>query len=212
MKKLLVLLLIALFVIGAVTISFAVNPAGPGYAGDTMGMATGRYVSDPQRTFRLVRNGPNGNTVLTSAALTAGNLVIWDTSIYAADGVSVCKSAVTGDSKVAGIVITAMTTEDGTTTSIYGAHGVSTATEDVGKANWGWLQTYGKSAVRATAVAAATSSRGSLSSGDAVCIGSVGGQIVTFWGSTTAANVQGNAGFALEDNANSTGYIFLKCE
>ncbi len=196
MKKLLVLSIIALFMLGAVEVSFAVNPSGPGASGDIMGMGTGRYVSDPHRTFRLVR-------ARAATTITADSMVVWDTDVVyptASDGVTVTVTSTSGDSRVAGFLVTSIASRDTT-------GGGYTATEDVGLRNWGWLQTYGKSVDKATA------STTPVTAGNAISCGPTGGSYSGYFGSTTSASTQGNAGFALETvAAGATGYIFLMCE
>ena len=193
--------------------AFAANPSGPGYAGDIMGNSTGRYAGDAQRTFRLVRNGPQSTqNMTTAAAITAGNLVIWDTTTnpYGNDGVSVALTTTSGDSRVAGMAITAIPTRDASTYSVQGAMGVTTATEDVGQANWGWIQTYGKSAVVGTVAAGSPV----VTVGEAICCGTTAGSYGG-WRANNAGSYsgQGKCGFATTTAATSgTAYIFLMCE
>lgn len=212
MKKLFIVALIALFVAGAIGVGYAVNPSGPGYAGDISGQQ-GRYAGDAQRTFRLVRHGAGSTTTWTSAAaLTAGQIVIWDSTAnpYGADGVTVTTTATTGDARVAGVIITAIPTRDASVSSIQGTLTVTTASEDVGQANWGWLQTYGLSAVKVTT---SPSTAITVAAGDAVGCGSTTGTVNKFLANASTASANGNAGFSYETiAAGSTGYIFLKCE
>jgi len=206
MKKIFVFSFIALFILGAVAISFSANPSGPGYAGDIAGMATGRYAWDSHRTFRLVRY----NAGATTTGLSSGNIVIWDTTIgfpTDADGVSVRTTTTTGDARVAGVLITDIASRDS-------SGGNYAASDDVGLKNWGWLQTYGRSAV--DVVQTTTSSGGGArvaAVGEAVCTGPVAGQITSYYASASNAGVNGNAGFALATfTTGSSARIFLKCE
>lgn len=216
MKKLFVIALVALFIGGAIGVVYAVNPSGPGGAGDVMGMYS-RYTGDAHRTFRLVRNGPASTTVWTSAtALTAGNVVIWDTTQnpYGADGISVTTTTTTADSRIAGMIVTTTPTRDASVASIQGTLPVTTATEDVGQANWGWLQTYGLSAVKATQCTTGSGGSGRVAAvGEGICTSTVAGQITSFLPSTTTATINGKGGFAMETfTTGSTGYIFLRCD
>jgi len=201
MRKFLVIALIALFAVGIYALpSFAVNPSGPGYAGDISGMATGRYASDPHRTFRLVRY--NASTQ-TNANIVAGNIVVWDTlaSPTCADGVSITLTTTSTDARVAGQMVTAIATRDAGGLTWSGNH---TASEDVGQRNWGWLQTYGLSTTNATALQAITV-------GDAIATDTTAGQIGAY--APRDAVHGGQAGFAVETMAAAgTGKIFLKCE
>jgi hypothetical protein len=210
MKKLFIVALIALFVAGAIGVGYAVNPAGPGASGDVMGMQ-GRYAGDAHRTFRLVRLGAASTTTWVSqSALTAGQLVIWDTTAnpYGADGVTVTTTTTSQDSRIAGMIITAVPTPDAN--QLQGEMVVTTASEDVGRPNWGWLQTYGLSAQKATATEAVVV-------GNAIAASTTAGQMGPFGAATGTVysnpGSQGNAGFTEETIAAAgTGYIFLKCE
>jgi hypothetical protein len=206
MKKFLVVILALALVAGVAVISHAVNPSGPGYSGDVMGMSTGRYASDPQRTFRLVRY----NAGATTTSLSSGNIVVWDTTTgfpTDADGVSVRTSTTTGDASVAGVLVTDIVSRDTT-------GGNHAASEDVGLKNWGWLQTYGRSAVAVTQTTTGSGGGARVAAvTEAVCCGPVAGQITSYYASASNAALNGNAGFALETfTTGSTGRIFIKCE
>jgi hypothetical protein len=200
MKKLFIVALIALFAIGMVDVALAAGPSGPGYSGDIMGMNTGRYASDPHRTFRMVRYG---NPTQTAVNLTAGNIVIWDTtsSPAAQDGVTVCLTTTSSDARVAGQMVTTVASRDSDTT-LTAWTGPHCASEDVGLRNWGWLQTYGLSTTNATAVQA-------IAAGSSIAADATAGQIGGFNGANTGAS----CGFTMNVMAAAgTSKIFLKCE
>lgn len=207
MKKLIVIMLALALVAGVgVGLSYAKNPSGPGYSGDIMGMATGRYASDPHRTFRLVRYA-NGSTTATQGNLSAGDIVIWDTSVTypgGSDGVSVITTTISGDPRIAGQLVTAINSRDALATgapasaSVFsGAHAAS---EDVGLQNWGYVQTYGLSCVNATSL---TTEAVGMTIGTSTTAGQI----------TSTGRAGASGGFTNEAiTAAATGRIFLKCE
>jgi len=193
MKKVIGLALVALLMCG---VAFA--RTGPGI-GDIMGQ--GKLDSDPHKVFRLVRYCPPDTTdalFSTASSLTADSIVIWDCN--SDDGVTVTTTTTSYDSAVAGVVVLAILTPD------YGTQGIS-ALDAIGKRNWGWLQTYGKSEVymQVDGVASAKS---------ALACGSKPGGATLFLGSTTSSTVQGNAGFFYDaaTAAATDVEVFLRCE
>lgn len=199
MKKLLSLVLLSLLMMG---IAFGATPGyrqspGTGYSvapgvGEIRG--SGKYISEPHRTFRLVRYVPASSGYETS--LTAESIVIWDST--SDDGVTITTTATSYDSRVAGITANIALTHE--------AWG-NTAAEDVGKRNWTWLQTYGLAEVR---VAGA----GAMKVGDALGTSVYHGEAGNFVASATNPQVQGNAGFWLDNGtaAANNVEVFLKCE
>lgn len=91
--------------------------------------------ADPVRNYMLVRFGEQG---VNTAGLTQGDVVVWD--IASDDGVSVNVVDVGGqpsvsNDAVAGVVISpTIPTQDGAG---------NTAAQDIGRRNWGYIQTYG---------------------------------------------------------------------
>lgn len=183
MKKILVISLAILFVMGIATEAFAATPGNmlsPGQ-GDKLGQ--GSLPGQAHRIFRLVRYVPASGTA-NSTTLTKDSIVIFCTT--SDDGCTITTTTTSGDSRVAGIVVQAALTPD-----VLGR----TATQDIGGRNWTWLQTYGKSQADFAAV-------NILTAGYAFgCSGEAG--MATFWPidgavSTTTA---GNAGFVFDDVA-----------
>lgn len=132
MRKRLFLLTLAALLIGGQ--AFAATPGyeqNPG-TGDILGQ--GKYQSDAHKIFRMVRYVPA--TYAGATTLAADSIVIWD--LAADDGVTVTTTTTSGDSSVAGIIVTQALTPD--------TDG-NTAAQDRGKGNWTWLQTYGLSQV-----------------------------------------------------------------
>lgn len=108
------------------------QPSPLSSAGDILGQ--GDVPSEAHKIFRFVRYVPV--TYAGSTALAADSIVVWNTSED--DGVTITTTTTSGDTAVAGIVIASIVTPD-----VSG----NTAFQDVGKRNWGWLQTYGKAQV-----------------------------------------------------------------
>ena len=211
MKKILIVALVALFIAGAVGVGFAVTASGPGKPGDIMGMDTGRYASDPHRTFRLVRYAPTGALLTT---LTQDSLVIWDsTAINGDDGVTITTTTTSGDTRVAGVLVTAINSGDVTAQVRY-------ASDDVGKKNWGWLQTYGLANVNVASTSGAPTAGYALGTG--IIAGSAGIFSSDAVGQPNFLPAKsGNAGFFYDDGTQFAKYasdadqsvkVFLKCE
>ena len=126
MKKILSLLLISLLVGG---LAFAITPGyrqSPG-TGDIMGQ--GKFIQDPHKTFRLVRYVQEDIRQANNA--TADTMVIWQTASDD-DGVTVTRTNVSNDSRVAGVIVSNALTQE---------TAGNTAAQDVGLRNWAWLQT-----------------------------------------------------------------------
>jgi hypothetical protein len=199
MKKIFILVLAALFVLSG----FAM--AAPNYSpgtGDIFG--NGTPAGESHKIFRLVRNGYVGSSVANTGGVSVDSIVIWDT--ISDDGRTVTLSTTSGDSRVAGVVVGGimLSSEAGTIGN--------TATQQIGKRNWGWIQTYGKCEVSMDATS-------SVVAGYAIGCGSQPGQASGFsplsGGATIAithAANMGMAGFAYDDAAASGANteVFLK--
>lgn len=191
MKKIIALALIAFFMAGGIAL------AGPplSYSGDVMGQ--NKYPGDPHRVFRLVHVEPCEND---TDGLAAGDVVVW--SDHLDDGVSVETTTTSGDSRVAGILATTIASDD---TSA----GIRTATEDSGKtANWGWLQTYGKSAVNPSVGTVAAGDK-AVTAGAAICASATAGTVTNFNAQLSTTNA-GILGCALDAIAvSNSGEVFI---
>jgi len=199
MKKILILVLAALFVLSGVAM------AAPNYSpgtGDILG--NGIPQGESHKIFRLVRNGYVGSTVAVTPSVSVDSIVIWDT--ISDDGRTVTLTTTSADSRVAGVVVggVLLSSEAGTIGN--------TATQHIGKRNWGWIQTYGKCEVSVDATS-------TLVAGYAIGCGTQAGQASGFAPTsggqtivaTHAANM-GMAGFAY-DNATASATdveVFLK--
>jgi len=129
MRKFFSIFIAVLLIVGMATSSHAV----PGYrqdpgTGDILGQK--KFQQDPHKIFRMVRY--TAVTHAGAATLPADSIVIWD--LTEDDGVTITTTTTSSDSAVAGITATQILTQD---------TDANTAAEDVGKDNWGWLQTYG---------------------------------------------------------------------
>lgn len=142
-KKLFLFVLAISLVSGVALAADNALSKSPG-AGDIMNQ--GRLANSPGRIFRVVRWQPlNSGSSLIQNSLTADSIVVWDTT--SDDGVTITTTLTSGDAAVAGIVPIAILTPD-----VYG----QTAAQDLGKRNWGWLQTYGLSEATIAATGAVT--------------------------------------------------------
>lgn len=129
MRKNILILIAVLLMAGTV---FAATPGyrqNPGQ-GDILGNE--KYQSDAHKIFRLVRYVQPASGFGSASTLPAGSIVVWD--VTNDDGVTVTTTTVSSDPAVAGVIVTQALTQD--TQS-------NTASQDVGKGNWTWLQTYG---------------------------------------------------------------------
>lgn len=176
MKKIFSVIVIISMLFCGVAIASPAYRQSPGI-GDILGQ--GKLPSDPHRVFRMVRYVPLASGTAGSAKLSADSICVWDT--VSDDGVTVTTTTTSYDSAVAGIIVLDILTPDEGTLG-------NTAVNDMGKRNWGWLQTYGLSevTVQADGVASVKSALGT---------GSECGKASLFVGSTTSSTVQGNAGF-----------------
>lgn len=90
------------------------------------------------RAYKLVRFG---NSTANTASISADSLVIWD--VISDDGVTIAETNISADGAIAGIVVTTIPTSDATS-------GTSAA-DDAGRRNWGYIQVEGKTQVRVLA-------------------------------------------------------------
>ena len=212
MKKLFALLLVSLLAFGTSVYGIDDNTITPGYRlGPGVGFRpdSGKYPQDPHKTFRLVRYVQGhiiGDAVLTNVEdggiLSEDSIVIWHTSFD--DGVTVTTIGISSDSRVAGIIARAV---HGQETDNLG----DTATRDVGKKNWTFLQTYGLAEVR-------LASTDSVSEGDAMGTSIEAGKATWFTGTVgelgakEVSHNQGYAGFFYDSaSASATDVqVFLK--
>ncbi len=237
MKRIVSLFVIALFVIGLCVIvnagtdtttgrtykSGLAKSPGPGIidaAGQPLGTAVKKY-RVVRFLFHQSTYGPGGSGLgaglKTNYRLSPDSIVIWDTSASGDDGVTVTTTTVTGDSRVAGVLLCGMDIR-----SVDASTNQLVATTDTDLNHWGFLQTHGLSFVNV---------EGNITSGDAIgtsnragCAGRFGTPLGTksdFWNGISAdAQYRGNAGFAFDDaagsftaaGANMKCKVFLRCE
>lgn len=192
MKKALLLLIALLFVSG---VAIAETPAyrlSPG-AGEIKSKHGTEAV--PDKTFRLVRYVPATGT-LDSASIDAGSVVIWDTQ--SDDGITVTTTTTSYDSRVAGILVLTTLTPENLANDV---------TEDVGKRNWGWLQTYGLSRVN-------IQTDGTATVGAALGTGDTAGDANDYLPSASSSTLNGFAGFFMDSAAANADDVdcFVRCE
>lgn len=171
-KKLSFIVLAILFL--AQGIAFATEPGyrtSPG-RGEIVQMP---YQSDPPKKFRVVRWVGAG---AAESELAKDSIVIWDLTID--DGVTINTTTTSYDSSVAGILVTAALTQDTAD---------NTAIQDIGRDNWAWLQTYGKSQADLCTLCTVPIA------GAAMGTSSTAGKANVFLPSTTLSYANGYAGF-----------------
>ena len=164
--------------------------SGIAYAGSTEILGQGGFQSDPHRIYRMVRFVPASGSV-TSITLSAEAIVIWDTT--SDDGVTITTSTTTGDAAVAGVVPVAILTPE------YGSLGASAANE-IGRRNWGFVQTYGYAKVTMNSAGAAVVNTAIGTSAAATQAGQ--------FGTGTTANGR-SVGFALDSASGASVEVFL---
>jgi len=87
----------------------------------------------PVRIMKLVRNSDRG---ANSAGIDSGDVVVYDTTQFSRDGVTVRTTTTSGDGAIAGIAVTDIATSDTVSTS-------TSAIDDAGKRNWGFIIVHG---------------------------------------------------------------------
>lgn len=182
-RKFILVLLAVLFIAGTAIAATPGDRTSPG-RGE---ISTMPYPSDPPKKFRVVRFvGTAGGS-----AQAKDSIVVWDSTLD--DGITINTTTTSGDSTVAGVLVTAALTQDTAD---------NTAVQDIGKDNWAWLQTYGLSQVD-------TSSAVAIVAGGAMGTSTTAGAATMFLPSTTSPNVQGYAGFFFD--AASAGATDVEC-
>lgn len=197
MFKRLFSILLAILLFGGM--AFAATPGYRQSPGTGNIIQHGGYISDPHKTFRLVRWVGERHWNRVGQKLSADSIVIWDT--ISDDGVTITTVATSYDSRVAGVIVVACLSAE--------SWDSNSAAIDRSKRNWTWMQTYGKSQVDLATTAIV------LTVGSALATGDVVGRAGVFWPTnTTSAQLQGNAGFFYD--AESYGAtnceVFLRVE
>lgn len=142
MKKILCIFLAVLLITGT---AFAATPGfrlSPGIG--RIETNQGGLQSDPVRIFRMVRYIPYTGVDANKATLSDDCIVIWDTT--SDDCVTVTTTATSHDSSVAGVMATSALTPDSGTSQL-------TAFQAIGRRNWAWLQTHGKTDLKCAVAA-----------------------------------------------------------
>lgn len=169
-KKIFTFIAILLFVSG-----------GLAFAGSDQ-LGAGGYPSEPHKIFRFVHNS-------TSSALAIRDVVVWDVDAGAANGISVATTSISPDSTVAGILVEAIPAQ---------ALNSNSATDDIGKENWGLMQTYGLASVDITLA---------VISKDAMGTSTTAGEANPYRPDPVRSNRQGFAGFFYESATGGTDEV-----
>lgn len=163
----------------------------------------GGLKSDPPKTFRLVRYVESSYGALGS--LSADNIVVWHTGAVTYDGITVTTTTTSGDTAVAGVLVSAAQTRE------LGAVN-NTAYQDLNNRNWCWIQTYGPAQVYIDDVTGIAS----CTAGSAFGTGNKSAYASVFTYDTSITNAgkkHGFAGFFLSDAAaHSDVPVFIRTE
>lgn len=134
MKKIYSFLLVATLLLGMGGVAFAYDDGGAVNVKETSGGSP----ADAVRVYQLVRY-PAVDAGGPENSLSAGDVVVWDTN--SDDGVTVNSThkATMSCDAVAGVVVSTVLTGDVNSST-------SSAAGDLGRKNWGYIQTYGYNA------------------------------------------------------------------
>lgn len=128
--------LLAFVLLGVSTSAFAFSePSSIGHNKRVRG--SDQHVDS--KVFKLVRNGVIG---AQGISMVSGDAVIYDTT--SDDGVTVALTTTSADGAFAGICVTAIPSSDGTTTT-------TSALDDIGRRNWGYIQVHGRALAKVSA-------------------------------------------------------------
>lgn len=155
MKKLISLLAIGLMLSG---VSFAYD--SPTDNGQILTNSTGGGQATPIKVYQLVRYGAREQN---TATLASGSTVVWDT--VSKDGVTIALTTTSGNGAVAGVTVTQIFTGNG---------GGTSASDDAGRRNWGYVQVYGPvdATVTAGGVGGVTAGAPAITSSSSGSVGS----------------------------------------
>ena len=166
-------------------VSFAYDyPVEPGIVKRVNGTSQDTTV----RVYKLVRNSSAHHN---QSGMSADLLVVYDTN--SDDGVSVRTTTTSCDGAIAGIIVTSIPTSD----AISG----TSAADDAGRRNWGYMLVHGK-----TQVLASDGSTNGHSIGDRFVTSSDAGGACTF---ATSVYTVGSSSSADMNKAGSSGGFFL---
>lgn len=126
MRKLYILA-VAIFAITLSQPAFAINE--PSFANQEKKSMPGALQGEPIRVVKLVRYSTRGNS---TTSLTSGDAVVYDT--VSDDGISVRRTTSSGDGAFAGITAVTILTADSNASSAF---------DDAGLRNWGWIVVHG---------------------------------------------------------------------
>lgn len=172
--KLLALSLVAIIGMGSVAFAFD----EPTFSSWNQKRNVGGRQSDPVITLKLVRfaSRDTGETLGVFPSISSGDAVVYD--LVSDDGVTVALTNTSGDASFAGIAVGTIQSADGGSTS---------AADDNGRRNWGWIAVHGR-------VLANTSAGGTNANvaGQPFYTSRDAGKVTGFSGSTTGVYVDAN--------------------
>ena len=155
----------------------------------------GARQSTATRVYKLVRFG--ANSINGTQAISAGEAVVYDT--ISDDGITIRRTTTSADGAFAGIAVTAILSSDATSGT--------TALDDWGRRNWGYVLVHGKVPANSTA-----GGSNNAQVGDVVITSTDAGMITTIPNRATAAavttngvnGIAANGGFFYDADAQGT--------
>lgn len=189
MKKIILALSLIMFSSG---VAFALdNPSDVG----EIKKVRGSDQATPTKVYKLVRYVRNG---VNDVAVVSGDALVYST--VSDDGVSVNLTTTSGDNAFAGIAVTAIQSSDSLTTT--------SATDDIGRRNWGYIQVHGPCLAKVTAGGTNGNSAGDLfitSTDSGAITGMQGATVSGDNASTTSSNT--NLTRTIRNAASSGGFF-----
>lgn len=197
--KLLSFALVAVMLLG-VTPSYAAN--GPYNIGEIKG--TPRKQGEPVRTYKLVRYSTRGANI---TSLASNDVVIYD--LASDDSVSVRRNTASAEAAVAGVVDMTILTPDSASTSAF---------DDAGKRNWGYIIVHGPATVKTQAGGTNGNVAGAIwvtsrDAGSATTLEAVSSNDVSSVGNfAKASSAFGGFFYQTADAAATTASVFVRLE
>lgn len=151
--------------------------------------------SEPSRVYKLVRYADEGNN---TATISSGTAVVYDT--VSDDGVTIGLSTTAGSASFAGIAVTSIYTSD--------TSGSTSAADDEGRRNWGYIIVHGPTTANTTSGADGTAGDAFYISGDSGKVGKA--PVLT---SATTVSVARSGGFFMDTFSAATSVdVFVVAE
>lgn len=197
MRKLIALILLTI-TFGGVAFAYD-DPANEGTILGTRGGQQGTAVRD----YKLVRFASTSQAASVQT-ISVGEVVVYDT--VSDDGITIRRTTTSGDGAIAGVVVTAIQSSD--------ASSGTSAQDDAGRRNWGYIQVHGPCSVNVIT----GGGDGGISAGDVLITSRDSGMAATLTttdktgGAGSYVGIRGRGGFFLDAPAAGTGTVFVELE